>query len=133
MTGTLLDALEHVPRAIFARVVHQPVLLAPELGTLRALHRRHSTLFEHQAPASAHAGAHWLEATDETAAVAATPQSAGMASSLSTLATASSDSFQDRTSARDTPLPVLALKAARITSSMSLVKASSRNRLLLLW
>jgi hypothetical protein len=37
------------------------------------------------------------------------------------------------TSERDTALPVLALNALRITSSMSFVNASTRNRRLLLW
>ena len=61
----------------------------------------------------------------------ATPQSPGIASSLSTLATAIRDSFQDLTSDRATPRPVRDLKAPWITSSMSFVNASFRNLILL--
>jgi Domain of unknown function (DUF4158) len=65
----MLDISEHVPRAVFVQVAHQLALPAPELGTLRALYRRRSTLFEHQAWASAHAGLHWPHVTDVTAVV----------------------------------------------------------------
>ena len=69
MTGTMLEALEHVPRAVFAHVAHQLALPAPELGTLRALYGRRSTLFEHQSWACAYAGLHWPEVADVTAVV----------------------------------------------------------------
>ncbi len=60
----------------------------------------------------------------------ATPQSSGIASSLSTLDIAWSDSFQERTSERDTDLPVRCMNSARITSSILRVKTSLRNRAL---
>ena len=37
MTGTLLDAFDHVPREVLAHVGHQLSVPAPELTTLRAI------------------------------------------------------------------------------------------------
>ena len=51
MTGTTLDALDHVPREVLAHVGQQLGQPAPELATLRALYRRRKTLFERQASA----------------------------------------------------------------------------------
>lgn len=71
MTDTMLEALEHAPRAVFAHAAHQLELPAPELGTLRVLYRRRSTLFEQQAWVCAYAGLHWPEVADVTAVVEA--------------------------------------------------------------
>ena len=68
MTGTMLDTLDHVPRAVLAHVGQQLSLPAPELTTLRALYRRRKTLFEHQAWACSYAGLRW-PGPDDVAAV----------------------------------------------------------------
>jgi hypothetical protein len=63
----------------------------------------------------------------------ATPHSPGIASSFSTFAIASSDSFQERTSLAATPWPRRARKADRITASMSRVKTVVRKSDLVEW
>jgi len=68
MSGTMLDTLDYVPRAVLAHLGQQLALPAPELTTLRALYRRRKTLFEHQAWACSYAGLRWPE-SDDVAAV----------------------------------------------------------------
>src|ERR1700751_4823316 len=50
MTGTTLEAFDHIPREGLAHMARQLALPAPELATLRALYRRRPTLFEHRSP-----------------------------------------------------------------------------------
>jgi hypothetical protein len=66
MTGTTLDALDYVPRAVLELVGNQLELSTPELTTLRALYRRPMTLFFHQRWACEHAGFHRHDAIDVT-------------------------------------------------------------------
>ena len=66
MTGTTLDALDYVPRAVLEHVGNQLQMSAPELTTLRALYRRPMTLFSHQRWACGHAGFHRHDASDVT-------------------------------------------------------------------
>ena len=71
MTGSTLDAFDHVPRAVLEQVGRQLTIPAPELATLRALYRRERTLFAHQAWACEYAGLRWPESVDVTAVVEA--------------------------------------------------------------
>ena len=64
LTGTTLDAVDYVPRAVLDLLGRQLGLPAPQLATLRALYRRERTLFAHQAWACAHAGFRWPSETD---------------------------------------------------------------------
>ena len=66
MTGTTLDALDYVPRAVLEHLGSQLEFSAPELTTLRALYRRPMTLFLHQRWACEYAGFHRRDANDVT-------------------------------------------------------------------
>lgn len=69
MTGTTLDAFDNVPRGVFSFTAQQLQVPAPELGTLRAMYRRRSTLYEHQSWACAYAGLRRPDASDLNAVV----------------------------------------------------------------
>jgi TnpA family transposase len=69
MTGTTLEAFDHIPPEVLAHMARQLALQAPELATLRGLYRRRPTLFEHQSWACAYAGLRWPEVADVTAVI----------------------------------------------------------------
>jgi TnpA family transposase len=56
LTGCSLDAFKVVPHRVLAYLGEQLEVEVPTLASLRALYRRHRTLFEHQAWAMGHLG-----------------------------------------------------------------------------
>ena len=67
LTGSLLNAVQRIPRVILAHLGQQLDIRAPSIATIRALYRSRRTLFEHQRWATEYLGFRSLDERREQA------------------------------------------------------------------